>query len=98
MGGALVLVAIALSTLLWSDLSNRYVWLVLIVTLGFGAIGWWDDYLKLFLKNSRGLSARRKYFFQSILVWVRHVIYILPRILPVETQLIFPFFKHMMWQ
>src|SRR3990167_8854267 len=67
MGGTLVLVAIVFSTLLWGDLSNRYVWLVLFTTLGFGAIGWWDDYLKLVLKHSRGLSARRKFFFQSLL-------------------------------
>ena len=62
MGGALILVAIILSVLLWGNLSNRYLWLVLIVTLGFGLIGWVDDYRKLVLKNSRGLSARWKYF------------------------------------
>ena len=56
MGGALILVAITLSTLLWSDLSNRYVWLVLIITLGFGAIGWWDDYLKLVLNLLKKFS------------------------------------------
>ena len=67
MGGALILVALVLSTLLWGDLSNRYIWLVLFVTLGFGAIGWRDDYLKLFLKHSRGLSARRKLFFQTLI-------------------------------
>src|SRR6476619_6609011 len=67
MGGSLVLVAIALSTLLWGDLANRYVWLVLLVTLGFGAIGWRDDYLKLIKKNSKGLSAKHKYLFQSII-------------------------------
>jgi len=96
MGGALVLVAITLSTLLWSDLSNRYVWLVLFVTLGFGAIGWWDDYLKLFLKNSRGLSARKKYFFQSILALAAALYLYFTAHLPVETQLVFPFFKHML--
>jgi len=62
MGGALILVAIAVSTLLWSDLGNRYVWLVLAVTLLFGAIGWIDDYRKLVLKNSKGLSAKAKSF------------------------------------
>ncbi|MHB1947509.1 MAG: phospho-N-acetylmuramoyl-pentapeptide-transferase [Gammaproteobacteria bacterium] len=98
MGGALVLIAIAFSTLLWGDLSNRYVWLILIVTLGFGAIGWWDDYLKLFLRNSRGLSARRKYFFQSVIGLAAACYLYFTATLPVETQLIFPFFKHVAWQ
>lgn len=97
MGGALVLVAIALSTLLWGDLSNRYVWLVLLVTLGFGAIGWWDDYLKLVLKHSRGLSARRKYFLQSVIGIAAACYLYYTATLPVETQLVFPFFKHLLW-
>ncbi len=95
MGGALVLVAVTLSTLLWADLTNRYVWLALAVTLGFGAIGWWDDYLKLFRKNSRGLSARRKYISQSILALGAATYLYLSATLPVETQLVFPFFKHL---
>lgn len=95
MGGALILIAITLSTLLWGDLSNRYIWVVLIITVGFGAIGWWDDYLKLVMKHSRGLSARRKYFLQSALgLGVALYLYFTAK-LPVETQLIFPFFKHM---
>ena len=98
MGGALVLIAITFSTLLWGDLSNRYIWLILIVTLGFGAIGWWDDYLKLFLKNSRGLSARRKYFFQSVLGLGAAVYLYVTATSPAETVLIFPFFKHLTWQ
>src|SRR3990167_7240467 len=57
MGGTLVIISILLSVLLWSDLANRYVWLVLIMTLGFGAIGYWDDYRKLILKHSRGMPA-----------------------------------------
>src|SRR5690606_41058024 len=65
MGGALILVAIAISTLLWGDLSNRYVWIVLLTTLAFGAIGWVDDYRKVIEKNSRGLPARWKYFWRS---------------------------------
>ncbi len=96
MGGALVLVAVTLSTLLWSDLSNRYVWLILFVTLGFGVIGWWDDYLKLFLKDSRGLSARRKYFFQSVLGLSAACYLYFTAQLPVETQLVVPFFKHVL--
>ena len=94
MGGALILVAITLSTLLWSDLSNRYVWLVLIITLGFGAIGWWDDYLKLVLKHSRGLSARRKYFLQSLLGIGAALYLYYTATTPVQTELIFPFFKN----
>jgi phospho-N-acetylmuramoyl-pentapeptide-transferase len=94
MGGTLVLVAIALSTLLWSDLTNHYVWLVLLITLGFGAIGYWDDYLKLVLKDSRGLSAKRKYFFQSILALGAAIYLYCTAQTPIETQLVLPFFKN----
>ncbi len=66
MGGALILVAIGISTLLWSDLGNRYVWVVLAVTLAFGIIGLVDDYKKLVLKDPKGLAARYKYFWQSV--------------------------------
>ncbi len=66
MGGALILSSIGISTLLWADLSNRYVWVVLLVTLLFGAIGWVDDYRKVIEKNSRGLPSRWKYFWQSV--------------------------------
>ncbi len=66
MGGALILVAIGISTLLWADLRNAYVWVVLIVTFIFGAVGWVDDYRKVIQKNSRGLPARWKYFWQSV--------------------------------
>ena len=66
MGGALILSAIFISTLLWTDLSNRYVWVVLIVTAIFGAVGWVDDYRKVAKRDSRGLPARWKYFWQSI--------------------------------
>ncbi len=94
MGGTLILVAITLSTLLWGDLNNRYVWLVLIVTLGFGAIGWWDDYLKLALKHSRGLSARRKYFYQSVLALGAAIYLYMTASSPAETELVIPFFKY----
>jgi len=67
MGGALILVAMGLSTLLWADLQNRFVWVVLIVTLGFGAIGWVDDYRKVVHRNPAGLSAKAKYFWQSVI-------------------------------
>ncbi|HRK57423.1 MAG TPA: phospho-N-acetylmuramoyl-pentapeptide-transferase [Burkholderiaceae bacterium] len=67
MGGALVLLAIAMSTLLWADLSNRFIWVVLLVTLGFGWIGWVDDYRKVVHRNPKGMSAREKYFWQSLI-------------------------------
>jgi len=66
MGGVLIIASIAVSTLLWADLRNRYVWLVLGVMLAFGAIGFYDDYKKLVLKDSRGLAARWKYLWQSV--------------------------------
>ncbi|HET9763008.1 MAG TPA: phospho-N-acetylmuramoyl-pentapeptide-transferase [Casimicrobiaceae bacterium] len=65
MGGALILVSIAVTTLLWADLRNRFVWVVLLVTLGFGAIGWVDDYRKVVHQNPKGLSARAKLVWQS---------------------------------
>jgi phospho-N-acetylmuramoyl-pentapeptide-transferase len=67
MGGALVLISIGISTLLWSDLSNRFVWVVLIVTLGFGAIGWVDDYRKVVYRDPNGMASREKFFWQSII-------------------------------
>ena len=67
MGGVLILLSIALSTLLWFDLSNRFVWIVLIVTLGFGAIGWVDDWRKVVRKDPEGTRSREKYFWQSVI-------------------------------
>lgn len=67
MGGALILLGIGVSTLLWSDWSNRFVWVVLVVTLGYGAIGWVDDYRKVVYKNPEGMSSREKYFWQSLI-------------------------------
>jgi len=67
MGGVLILFAIALSTLLWFDLSNRFVWIVLLVTLGFGAIGWVDDWRKVVHKDPEGMRSREKYFWQSVI-------------------------------
>jgi phospho-N-acetylmuramoyl-pentapeptide-transferase len=67
MGGALVLLSILTATLLWADLSNRFVWAVLVVTFGFGAIGWVDDYRKVVKSNPKGLSARAKFFWQSLI-------------------------------
>jgi phospho-N-acetylmuramoyl-pentapeptide-transferase len=67
MGGALILVSIVVTTLLWADLRNRFVWVVLLVTLGFGAIGWIDDYRKVVHQNPKGLSARAKLVWQSLI-------------------------------
>lgn len=66
MGGVLILLSIGISTLLWADLSNRFVWIVMVVTLGFGAIGWADDWRKVVLKDPEGMRSREKYFWQSV--------------------------------
>jgi phospho-N-acetylmuramoyl-pentapeptide-transferase len=94
MGGALILVAIATGTLLWADLGNRFVWIVLGVTISFGLIGFWDDYLKLVVGNSRGLIARYKYFWQSVAGLGAAVALYATAQSPAETTLIVPFFKH----
>lgn len=94
MGGALILLSICLSTLLWSDLSNRFVWIVLGVTLSFGAIGWVDDWRKVVEKNPRGLPARWKYFWQSVAGFTAALVLFYTAQVPAETQLIFPFFKN----
>ncbi|MCW8890984.1 MAG: phospho-N-acetylmuramoyl-pentapeptide-transferase [Sedimenticola sp.] len=93
MGGTLLLVAVAVSTLLWANLSNRYVWIVILVTLLFGVIGFYDDYKKLVLNDSRGLSARYKYLWQSIVGAGAAYALFTTSSLPAETQLIIPFFK-----
>src|ERR1700710_1769606 len=67
MGGVLLLIAIGVSTLLWCDLGNRFIWPVLVVTLGFGAIGWVDDYRKVVHKNPKGMASKEKYFWQSLI-------------------------------
>jgi phospho-N-acetylmuramoyl-pentapeptide-transferase len=67
MGGALILISIGVTTLLWADLSNRFIWVVLLVTLGFGWVGWVDDYRKVVRRNPKGMSAREKYFWQSLI-------------------------------
>jgi len=92
MGGSLILVAIAAATLLWSDLTNRFVWVVLIVTLSFGAIGWFDDYRKLV--KGKGLKAGEKFFWQSVIGLGAALFLYYSAISPAETQLIVPFFKN----
>lgn len=93
MGGALMLIAIMLATLLFGDLTSRYLWVVLLVTLGFGLVGWVDDYKKLILKNTRGLPARWKYFWQSMIAIVAAVFLYVTAEHTNDTQLIVPFFK-----
>ena len=93
MGGALILVAIILSTLLWADLDNRYVWITLGVLVVFGAVGWVDDWRKVVQKNSRGLPARWKYLWQSIGALGAACALYFSAQTPAETQLIVPFFK-----
>ena len=93
MGGALILVAMCASTLLWADLSNRFVWVVLLTTLAFGLVGFWDDYLKLVKRNSRGLIPRYKYFWQSVAgIGCAVALYMSAKV-PAETALFVPFFK-----
>ncbi len=93
MGGALILVAIAITTLLWGRLDNKYVWVVLLTTLAFGAVGWVDDYRKLVLQDPRGLASRYKYLWQSVIALVVAV-YLYYTAQPVDTQLVVPFFKN----
>ncbi len=93
MGGALILLSIALSVLLWADLSNRFVWVTLFVMLSFGFIGLVDDYRKLVLKNPKGLPARWKFFWQSVFGLAAAIYLYMSAQSPAETQLIVPVFK-----
>lgn len=97
MGGALLLVVIAASCLLWGDLRNPYLWLALLVTAAFGAVGWVDDYRKVVEKNSRGLPARWKYFWQSLIGLAAAVYLYVAFDTPVTTELYIPFFKDFAW-
>src|SRR5277367_2452838 len=93
MGGGLILVAMAIGTLLWADLGSRFVWILLATTLAFGLIGFYDDYLKLVVGNSKGLPARYKYLAQSVAgLTVALVLHGLHQA-PAETSLYVPFFK-----
>ena len=94
MGGALILAAIVAATLLWADLANRFVWVVLLVTIAFGLIGFWDDYLKLVVGDSRGLIARYKYFWQSFAGLGAAIVLYVTAQSPADTTLYVPFFKH----
>ncbi len=94
MGGALILVSIAAGTLLWADLGNRFVWIVLAVTSAFGLIGFYDDYLKLVVRNPRGLPARWKYLWQSLAGLGAALALWFTAQGPAETALYVPFFKN----
>lgn len=94
MGGALILLAITVSVLLWCDLSNRFIWIALLVTLGLGLIGWVDDYRKVIEKHHGGLPARWKYFWQSVIGLAAGASLYFTAQTPTETQLIIPFFKN----
>ena len=93
MGGALILIAIGITTLLWSDLTNRYVWVMLIVTMGFGAIGWYDDWRKVVYRDPKGLASRWKYFWQSVIGLTVAIFLAMTATVPAQMQLIVPFFK-----
>lgn len=94
MGGALILLAITISVLLWCDLTNRFIWTILLVTLSLGAIGWVDDYRKVIEKHHGGLPARWKYFWQSVIGLAAGAFLFYTAQTPAETQLIIPFFKN----
>ena len=94
MGGALILVAVIVTTLLWADLQNRFVWVVLAATLGFGIIGWVDDYRKVVHRNPKGLSARAKFFWQTMVGVTAACVIAFSTNLPQQTEFIVPFFKN----
>jgi len=95
MGGALILASVAITTLLWGDLHNAYVWVVLLTTMGVGAIGWVDDYRKVVHRNPDGLSAGAKMFWQSLIALSVGIFLWSHATLPAHTDFIVPFFKHL---
>jgi len=95
MGGVLILLSVLLSVLLWGDWESRYIWLLLGVTLAFGAVGFVDDYKKVVYKNPKGLSAKQKYFWQSLVALVAAWLMFHWADLPAHTDLVVPFVKNM---
>ncbi len=95
MGGLLILAAVIIATLLWSDLSNRFVWIAVFVTVAFGIVGFIDDYRKIRFGNSKGLSAKAKYFWLSLTGFMASGVLYATAETPVETTLYFPFFKEL---
>lgn len=95
MGGALILTAISVATVLWADLENHYVWIVLFVTLSFGVIGYVDDYRKLVLQNPAGISAKQKLFWQSSAALIAAIALYVTVTSEVQTSLLIPYFKNL---
>ncbi len=95
MGGAMILTAISISTVLWADLENFYIWIVLFVTLSFGVIGYVDDYKKLVLQNPAGISAKQKLFWQSSAALIAAIALYVTATDEVQTSLLIPYFKNL---
>lgn len=93
MGGLLILASLILATLLWADLSNKYVQITLFTCFFFGVIGWWDDYQKLINKDPRGMGSRNKFLSQSVVATAAAIFLYQTALMPIETALIIPFFK-----
>ena len=93
MGGVLILIAIGITTLLWGDLTNKYVWTVLVVTLGYGIVGWYDDWKKVVYRDPNGLASRWKFFWQSVLGIGAALFIAFSAKSPAQTELIIPFIK-----
>lgn len=94
MGGILIILAIAISALLWGDLTSRFIWIILLVIVAFGLIGWLDDYRKIIKKNTQGLSVRSKYLLQSLIGLVAASYLYFTATTPAEIQLVIPFLKN----
>jgi phospho-N-acetylmuramoyl-pentapeptide-transferase len=93
MGGVLILIAIGVTTLLWADLTNKYVWTVLVVTLGYGILGWYDDWKKVVYRDPEGLASRWKFFWQGVLGLGAALFLAFSAKSGAQTELIVPFFK-----
>lgn len=93
MGGLLILISVIASTLCWADLSNRFIWVAILVTLAFGGIGWVDDYRKVVRRDPKGLAPRWKYFWQSVFALITAILLLTSAASPNETRLLIPFVK-----
>jgi len=96
MGGLLILVSVIFATVLWADLSNRFIGITLFTCFFYGVIGWWDDYQKLINKDPRGMGSRNKFLAQSVVATIAALFLFKTAQLPVETALVIPFFKDVM--
>ena len=93
MGGVLIIAAVVFSTILWADLNNRFIWIIIFVCLAFGVIGWIDDYAKITRNHSRGISSKQKFFWQSLAALSAAITLYLTAESPAETSLLVPVFK-----